>query len=193
MVDIGHARNLRHAGRPPRRARGHPPPRRRVGGRRRVHSARAERPIVDVDAAKDIAGQRLLKFLCVCGGKRRAIGGLAAIKSLAELCILRGTARSPTAISRRLSSRSRQNTSKSCCPRRLAGARTVLPETGPDAGLLSGPAGPTEVRDEAQSAQTVPRRCPPPRNRCKRWPRAPATRWCHRSRESCGCRNRAET
>ena len=57
------------------------------------------------------------------------IGRVPAIKSLAIRCISFGTARSPTPISRRLSSMSRQNRSKSACPNSRAVA-ALAPPTG---------------------------------------------------------------
>ena len=94
--------------------------------------------------------------------------------------------RSPTPISRRLSSRSRQNTSNNCCP-------IVRPEDrGP--GACSPPRR-RKHQHQMQDDQLEPAvdRVRYPVTRVKHAPSAPAPRSCHREHGCYGCGDRAET
>ena len=101
------------------------------------------------------------------------IGRLPAIEGLAERRMRFGTARSPTPISRRLSSISPQKWSKSACARCRAGIRAA--------------AEPAQHQHDMQHDQveTAVDRIRHAQVRCRTGQLAPAPRSCHRSRRWC--------
>ena len=100
-------------------------------GHRRARIARQSSRSGLVTRRKDIACQRLLKVPLVRRVEGGKISGLPAVEGFGEGRIRFGTARSPTPISRKLASRSRQNASKSSWPRAGRAAPSLRPAAEP--------------------------------------------------------------